>query len=340
MNVKLKRCLEFLAVAVITFVVALSSPFNPFMQNSFTELQNQILDIAHSVREGYLAYVDLDGSYGPVVYEFYGLGYLLTETHIVHFIMEFVILFVIVLFLYKTAKLYTSEVFALISAAGLSVFGWGSLTHAGAEELMFFILTLTGYHISRQLKSGYLSHHTYLLAIDLGLVLFLQPGYVWFWVVLILFFAIKFKADGIEGKQYRSFWFSIIEGLITVAVPMGLYLWYFKNGEAFLEKVVLYNMKGIGSFAEGIKIVCGSPWIACVGIFVVVMILKTLMGEDIVDLCYWLGIIIIGIIVIALQGENLDSYLQLSKALYIVPLASAFSLLDKLLGLKTEERLN
>ena len=76
------------------------------------------------------------------------------------------------------------------------------------------------------------------------------------------------------------------------------------------------------------------------GIFVVVMIVKTLMGKGIVDLCYWLGIIIIGIIVIALQGENLDSYLQLSKALYIVPLASAFSLLDKLLGLKTEERLN
>ena len=109
MNVKLKRCLEFFAVVIITFIVALSSPFNPIVYNAFTDLQTQILDIAHSVREGYLAYVELDGSYGPVVYEFYGLGYLLTETHIVHFIMEFVILFITVLFLYKTAKLYTSK---------------------------------------------------------------------------------------------------------------------------------------------------------------------------------------------------------------------------------------
>ena len=338
MNIKLKRCLEFLAVAVITFIVLLSSPFNPFMQNEFTAVQNEILDIAHSVREGYLAYVEVDGIYGPVVYEFYGIGFLPTDTHTLQFAMEAVLDFFTVLFLYKTAKLYTSEIFALISAAFLSIFGWGALTHAGAEEIMFFIVTLTGYHISRQLKSGFLSHHSYLLAIDLGLVLFLQPAYVWLWVVLIIFFAVKFKVDGTEGKQYKSFWFSIIEGILTVAVPMGIYLWYFKNGEGFLNQVVYQNMKAIGSFGEGLKTVCGSPWIAFVGLFVVVMIIKTLMGENILDLCIWLGIIIVGIIVIALQGYEFGSYLQLSKALYLVPLASAFSLLDKPLGLKPEER--
>ena len=195
MNVKLKRCLECIAVLVITFVVALSSPFNPFISNPITALQNDILNIAHSVREGYLAYVELDGHYGPVLYEFFGLGYLPTETHIVHFIMECIVVFFTVLFIYKTAKLYTSEIFSLVVAAFLSIVTWGSFTHAGAEGLMFFILTLTAYHISRQLKSGFLSHHTYLLAIDLGIVFFLQPGYIWFWVVLVVFFAVKFKID-------------------------------------------------------------------------------------------------------------------------------------------------
>ncbi len=340
MNLKLKRTLECFAILLITFVVALSSPLNPFMQNEFSIAQNEILDIAHSVKEGFLAYVELDGHYGPVVYEFYGLGYLLTESHTVQFIMEFVMLFFTVLFLYKTAKLYTSEPCAIVATVTLSVFGWGALTHAGAEEILFFIATLTNYHIARQLKSGFLSHHSYLLAIDLGLVFFIQPGYIWYWVVLIIFFAVKFKVDGIEDKLYKSFWVSTIEGILTVGVPMSIYLWYFKNASAFLQQVFTYNMNLIGSFGSGLKMVCGTPWIIIPVAFVVVMIVKAMMGESIMDLCFWLGIIIVGIIVIALQGDGRGSYLELSKALYIVPLASVLSLVDKPLGLKIEDCYN
>ncbi len=340
MNLKLKRTLEFFAIVLVTVVVALSSPLNPWASNVFTDVQNDILSIAHSVKEGYLAYVELDGHYGPVVYEFYGLGYLLTETHIVQFVMETVVVFFTVLYMYKTAKLYTSEIFAFITTALLSVFGWGALTHAGAEELMFFFLVLAGYHVSRQLKAGFLSHHTYLLAIELGLVFFLQTGYVWIWVGILLFFAVKFKVNGIENKAYRSFFFSILEGLATVAIPMGLYLWYFKNALAFIKQVVVYNMQNLGTLKEGLQIIVGSPWIAIVALFVVVIIVKALSDNTVVDLCCWLGIIVFAIVVIALQGENLPSYLQLSKALYVVPVASAFSFVDKLLGLKVEDSSN
>lgn len=340
MNKTLKRCLEFLAVAIITCVVAISSPLNPWINNVFTEVQEDILSIAYSVREGYLAYVELDGHYGPVVYEFFGLGYLPTDTHLVQFIMETALNFVSVLFLYKTAKLYTSNVFAWIAAAVLAVFEWGALTHAGAEEIIFFIMSVTCYHLARQLKSGMLSHHTYLLAIDLGLVLFIQPGYAIFWLALIIFFAIKFKVDGIDKKGYITFWTSTIEGLITVAVPMGLYLWYFKNGAAFLQNVVSYNFSNIGSFAEGLKVVLATPWTIAIPVLVVAIIIKVVMNENITDLCIWLGIIICAIIVVALQGENLDSFKVAVKALYIVPVASILSLLDKPLGLKIEERDN
>ena len=340
MNLKLKRTLEFFAIVLVTFVVALSSPLNPWASNAFTDVQNDILSIAHSVKEGYLAYVELDGHYGPVVYEFYGLGYLLTETHIVQFVMETVVVFFTILYMYKTAKLYTSEIFAFITTVLLSVFGWGALTHAGAEELMFFFLVLAGYHVSRQLQSGFLSHHTYLLAIELGMVFFLQTGYVWIWVGILLFFAVKFKVNGIENKAYRSFFFSILEGLATVAIPMGLYLWYFKNASAFIKQVVVYNMQNLGTLKEGLQIIVGSPWIAIVALFVVVIIVKALSDNTVVDLCCWLGIIVFAIVVIALQGENLPSYLQLSKALYVVPVASAFSFVDKLLGLKVEDSSN
>lgn len=340
MNLKLKRTLEFFAIVLVTVVVALSSPLNPWANNVFTDVQNDILSIAHSVKEGYLAYVELDGHYGPVVYEFYGLGYLLTETHIVQFVMETVVVFFTILYMYKTAKLYTSEIFAFITTVLLSVFGWGALTHAGAEELMFFFLVLAGYHVSRQLKAGFLSHHTYLLAIELGMVFFLQTGYVWIWVGILLFFAVKFKVNGIENKAYRSFFFSILEGLATVAIPMGLYLWYFKNASAFIKQVVVYNMQNLGTLKEGLQIIVGSPWIAIVALFVVVIIVKALSDNTVVDLCCWLGIIVFAIVIIALQGENLPSYLQLSKALYVVPVASAFSFVDKLLGLKVEDSSN
>jgi len=340
MNKFAKRSLEFLAVLLLTFIIELSSPFNPWIKASvMTSVQTEILDIAHQIREGFLAYVEVDGHYGPVLYEFFGLGYLPTDGHIVHLIMEFVLIFITVLFLYKTAKLYTSEIFALVSAAGLSIFAWGALTHAGAEEFMFFILTLSCYHIARQLKSGFLSHHSYLLAIDLGLVFFLQPGYVFFWIALIIFFAIKFKVDGIESKQYKSFCLSTLEGLLTVGVPMGLYLWYFKNASAFWQQVVVYNMKNLGGFVEGFKIILTTPWAVCLAILVLIIIIKAISKEKVVDLCCWLGIMIVGFVVIALQGDNYISFRELSKALYIVPIAATFSFIDKALGLEVEERL-
>lgn len=338
MNRALKRCLEFLALLIITFIIALSSPFNPWMSNVFTDIQNDILDIAYSVREGYLAYVELNGHYGPVVYEFFGLGFLPTDTHVVQFVMETAVVFISALFLYKTAKLYTSEIFAFVSTAIITIFAWGELTHAGAEELMFFIMSLSCYHIARQLKSGFLSHHTYLLAIDLGLVFFLQPGYMFIWIVLVVFFAIKFKVDRIDKKEYRTFWASVIEGLITVAIPMGLYLWYFKNASAFVTEVVSYNMNNIGNFADGLKLICGSPWFAFTIVLLVVLFIKLFKSEPMADLCCWLGVIVTAIIVVALQGDNYSSYLEVVKPLYIVPLASLFSLIDKPLGLKIEER--
>ena len=338
MNKYFKRVLEFLAIVVITAVVAISSPLNPWISNAFTQMQEEILDIAYSVRAGYLAYVELDGHYGPVVYEFWGLGFLPTDTHIVQFIMEAALNFVSILFIYKTAKLYTSEIFSWVTAALIAILEWGSLTHSGAEMFVFFIMSLTCYHAARQLKSGMLSHHTYLLAIDLGVILFVQPSYVIFWTILIIFFAIKFKVDGIEGKNYKTFWFSTIEGFVTVSVPMGLYLWYFKNGDAFLKNVVAYNTQNIGSFAQGIKAVCGTPWTISLLVLLVVIIIKIIKGEKITDLCIWLGIIMCAIIVVALQGGNYDSFKVAVRPLYVVPLASLLSFFDKPLGLKIEER--
>ncbi len=339
MNTKLKHCLEFIGIAAITFVIALSSALNPWTVDSTTAIQKEILDYALQVRNGFLAYVEIEGGhYGPVLYEFFGLGYLPMETHEVQFAMECIMLFFTVLFTYKTAKLFTSPIFAFISAAFLTVFEWGALTHAGAEELMFFILSLSCYHIARLLKYGFLSHHAYLLAIDLGLVFFLQPGYVFIWGIMILFFAIKFIIDGLKGKGYLAFWLSTLEGFATVGVPMGLYLWYFKNAKDFWQQVVVYNMNNLGGLADGLRIIWGTPWIVLAGVLIVVTVIKALMGENVMTYICWFGFMIVVFVVIALQGDNLDSYLQLSKAVYIVPMAGAFSLLDKPLGLKIEER--
>ena len=91
-------------------------------------------------------------------------------------------------------------------------------------------------------------------------------------------------------------------------------------------------MQNLGTLNEGLKIIVGSPWIAIVALFIVVIIVKALTDNKIVELCSWLGIIVFAIVIIALQGENLPSYLQLAKALYVVPVASAFSLIDKFFG--------
>lgn len=338
MNSKVKFALEVLVILSITLIIAMSSPFNPWIEGSFTTIQTEILDISYSVRQGFLAYVELDGHYGPVLYEFYGLGYLPTDTHIVHFIMEIVVVFFTVLFIYKTAKLYTSEIFALISTFILTVFELGSLTHAGAEEFMFFIFALTAYHVARQLKYGFLSYHTYLLAIDFGLVFFLQPVYSIIWVILLVFFGVKFWCDKIPSDEYKAFILSVLEGVITVMIPMGLYLWYFKNAAAFWQNVVVYNFSRMGTFEEGLRTVCGTPWIILLSVLIVVIIIKSIRKENVSDLSCWIGLMFVSYIVIALQDGNPESIVQMSKVLYIVPLASAFSLVDMLLGWSVEKR--
>ncbi len=341
MSKKIKISLEVIAIFVITCVILATSVFNPWAASPMTDVQNEILDIAHSVREGFLAYVELDGHYGPVVYEFYGLGYLLTEGHLVHFIMEFAMMFMTVMFNYKTAKLYTSRLFAMVSSAFLTILGWGAITHAGAEEIMFFILSLTCYHVAHQLKSGYVSYHSYLLAVDMGLVFFLQPGYVFIWVALIIMFAIKFKCDGIDSKAYKNYYLSLLEGLITVFIPMSLYLIYFKNAAAFIKQVVIYNFSIMGSFGEGIGIVINQPWFILAIILMIIIILKSYKRDNnITDLICWCGFIMVTLVVIALQGENLPSYAQLSKAVYIVPMANVFSFLDSYLGFNVENYSN
>ncbi len=338
MNKNVKVCLECLAILVIAFVISLTSIFNPWFENAMSQVQEQILEIAHQVRDGYLTYVEIDAEYGPVLYEFYGLGYLLTETHIVHFIMEMVLVFFSTLFLYKSAKLYTSHIFALISTVIVTVFGWGSLSSCGAEVMLFFIFSLTAYHVSRQLKYGFLSYHTYLLAIDLGVVFFIQPGYSILWAIIILFFAVKFKVDGLGGKEYRGYYMSVLEGLITVSIPMALYLWYFRNGSAFLEQVVAFNFREMGNIGRGLGIVLGTGWSILFVILLVVIVVKILTGEEYVSLCCWLGLMIVTAVVLALQVDCNMHSVELLKAFGIVPLASAFSLVDKHLGLKVEER--
>lgn len=338
MNKNLKSFLEVLGVLVITCIIAMTSPFNPWANNGLTTAQEEILEIAHSVREGYLAYVDLGGNYGPVVYEFYGLGYLLTETHVVHFIMELVIIFAAVYYLYKSAKLFTSNIFALICAAIPTVFGWGALTSAGVELLLFFIVSLTVYHVSRQMKYGFLSYHTYLLAIDMTLVFFIQPGLVILWLIILLFFAIQFKVANLDEKEYKSFWVSILEGVLTVGVPMGLYLWYFKNASSFIQQVVNYNFNAMGNLPRGLAIVLGTPWSLLIALLLVVIIIKAVKGKVFYDLCCWLGLIAVAVIVIAIQGDVNPHSVELLKALYVIPLASAFSFIDEPLGLSAEER--
>ena len=338
MNKNLKSFLEVLGVLVITCIIAVTSPFNPWGNVGFTSMQEEILDIAHSVREGYLAYVDLGGNYGPVIYEFYGLGYLLTETHIVHFIMELVIIFVSVYFLYKSAKLYTSEIFAIVCAAIPTVFGWGALTSTGPEKLLFFIFSLTVYHVTRQLKYGFLSYHVYLLAIDMTLVIFIQPGYFILWFIILLFLAVMFKVKNIEPKEYKNFWLSILEGIITVCIPMGLYLWYFKNASSFIAQVVNYNFNNMGNLAAGLSVTIGTPWSLLIVLLLIVIIAKALKGDYFLDLCCWLGLIAVAVIVISLQGDVNPHSVELLKALYVVPLASAFSFIDEPLGLNVEER--
>ena len=48
-------------------------------------------------------------------------------------------------------------------------------------------------------------------------------------------------------------------------------------------------MQNLGTLKEGLQIIVGSPWIAIVALFVVVIIVKALSDNTVVDLCCWLG---------------------------------------------------
>ncbi len=333
MKEKLKRWLPIIVLIGITFLVECSSPLCMWKENIFTEYQDQMYSIAHQIRDGYLAYVEVDGHYGPVVYELLGLGYLLTDTHIVHFLTELVLIFITLLAFYNTAKLYTTEVFSILAAGLLGVLGWGDFTLAGPEEIIIPIFAVAGYHIASQLHDGYRGNHTYLLAVESGLIFFAQPGYIFIWAIMIVFFMIYYKITKLEKKQYRRFIASIFEGLITVAVPMCLYLLFFKNAKAFYENVVVYNFEAIGTLADGLFVIISTPWVGALIVFLVLGAVTLVKNGHAQDYVGWLIFSVVVVIVVSIQGGNYLSFRELTKVIYIVPLATVGMICDRFLGL-------
>ena len=334
MNENTKKWLPVVAIAILSVIAACSSPICLWMDNSntLTAIQGQMFDIAYQIRQGFLAYTEVDGHYGPVVYELIGLGYLPTTTHLVHAIEEMVLIFVSMLTLYHTARFYTSEVMSVVCAALVIMIGWNTFTTAGAEEIIFPLLALCGYHFIALLRNGYTAgHHIYLIAIELGLVFFAQPGYIFIWVFVLAFMAIHFKQQGLEKDQYKRLWASMFEGLITVAIPMLIYLWFFHNIGGFFKSVVGYNFSNMGTLGGGLSIVCGTPAIILLAVVIFGIFFNQIEAGTNAEFVAWLAFAVVVLFVVAFQGDNLASFQLLTRVIYIVPLAIIGSLLDKVL---------
>ena len=343
---KLRTWLPVLCLMVLTGIVAAFSPLNPWGDSEFTKVQQTMLDSSQRVRDGYLAYVEIDSNSGPVLNEILALGILASShfktPYIINFIIEIVIIFASTLFVYKTIHLMASEWTSVVMTAVLFLWYVRMFTVAGAEEYVFPLLAASTYTLVAQIKKGYMGYMTYDMAVCMALVFFLQSNYVIIWIGYIIILCASMKVKELPKDQWKRLWMSILEGIGTVTIPMAIYLWYFDNIKEFFDSVVLFRLEDIKNSAASHSInageMLGNSMIVLLAVYVVLMLYKGIKGKMESENQVWLVIMALILITTSFQSDHLESFQLLAKVIYIMPLAMVAECIDELINLNKKRK--
>ena len=214
-----------LIILFMTFIVVMQSPLNVFNTPGVSGMDSSVFrSIEMFMSNGLMPYKDLFDHKGPLIYIINYIGQLISYNHGVWYI-EIITIFVAILFIYKTARLFCNRIFSIIttvisSSALLLYFEGGNLT----EEYALPFIAISLYIFIDYLKNNKISIFRLIICgFSFGAVCMLRINMVSVWFV----FSIAILIKSILEKQYKQlfkfiFWF--LTGLFIIALPILVWL--------------------------------------------------------------------------------------------------------------------
>ena len=194
--------------------------------------QNVFFTLGRGLLEGRIPYRDLFEHKGPLIYFLHAFGALFSKTSFIGiFIVEVIFLAVTVFFMYKTARLFTTEKrswFASILTTAIITVTYSFKLGDNAEELCWPFLVVTLYFMVKYFKDcrdGYrpMKYGTLLLCgIMAGCVLWLKFTLLGFWMgfMAIIFFYMLYSKD--YARAFISC-LVFLGGMALTALPWIIY---------------------------------------------------------------------------------------------------------------------
>ena len=276
------------------------------------------LNVARNILNGKILYTGIFDNKGPVLYFINALFLKIGgKTGIV--VLEFMMLFTIFLYFYKTLKLINEnrlERIVLLIFSGIILarfFNYG----LSCEEYALCFSSIGLYHCIKYYKNDYFTKwQCILLGILCALCFFIRQNLI----TIFAGFAIGIAIRLIIKKQYKELFKYILYALIgflVVTIPILIYL--FKNNcfEAYIECTFLFNMSinKLGFFKSLYRIYLYIPISLLIILgYLIILIRNSIINRDTKDL----GIIIT--IILTILFNVISSEIYLHYLISLIPL--------------------
>lgn len=227
-----------------TLALSLLSPLNPFAQKTIGTDSWVFQYNGLSIIKGLTPYNDFFDHKGVILYLINAIG-LIINKNIGIWIIEYILLFIVVFFTKKTLELfkvdsklkYFSMIVILLFLS--SSFEGGNLT----EEYALPFLIVSQYIFFKFLLNKNLKNlEVVITGFSLAIVSLLRINMIGLWGIYILIILIKLLKEK-EYKQLLKYIGLFLIGMLTVFIPVGIYLSLNDAFINFVKDYIIFNLK-------------------------------------------------------------------------------------------------
>lgn len=261
MNKRLQNLLIVVILAIVAFLICMQVPANIFTNNMEEPVDSSVFKyIGWSMTKGKVPYLELFDHKGILLYFINYIGTFLSPIHGIWFI-EFIFMFVSVLFTYKLARKFCKKSISLLIMLISFVpmyhyFDKGNFTEEYALPFQMISLNIFfDFFLHPNRYFGYKKKDSFIkldfkwfnipiciCGICFACVLFLRANMISIWCI----FCIMVLIYCIAKKKYQElikFIISFISGIFIIALPILIYIVQHGALQSFINDYLIFNMK-------------------------------------------------------------------------------------------------
>ena len=277
---KIKKYREYILLYIVVFILCLIVLYSSPLYKGLPDIDSSVFQVmGKGMLEHKIIYKDLFDHKGPIVYIINAIAFIISNKYGL-FIMEFIISYIGIIFVYKTARIvlckktsiFPSLFYILIS---FKYFYGGNFT----EEYAITFMSIAMYFIIKILHNKEINKKFYWIIIGATFTinLLIKPTYISIWVA----FGIVQLISSIKDKKIKELIKSIgymIIGILIIVAPIMFYLIINNDIKDFIDAYIGMNMKYSNStIIERIKSFIYLTSIYKYNIYLVIMMISNII---------------------------------------------------------------